>query len=80
MSKMNKCDYVCREFAMQSIQDDYDLVVRMLHCPSWPELGHPASIYDFIVDAHQRSNDYRNGPIAVIDRYVRAKSLSLSDV
>ncbi|XP_055315021.1 tyrosine-protein phosphatase 99A isoform X1 [Sitodiplosis mosellana] len=69
ISKMNKCDYVCRDFVMQSIQDDYELNVRMLHCPSWPEMGHPSSIYDFIVDVHQRSNEYRNGPIVVIDRY-----------
>lgn len=68
ISKMNKCDYVCRDFVMQSIQDDYELNVRMLHCPSWPELGHPSSIYDFIVDVHQRGNEYRNGPIVVIDR------------
>lgn len=68
VSKMNKCDYVVRDFVMQSIQDDYELNVRMLHCPSWPELGHPSSIYDFIVDVHQRGNEYRNGPIVVIDR------------
>lgn len=68
ISKMNKCDYVCRDFVMQSIQDDYELSVRMLHCPSWPELGHPSSIYDFIVDVHQRGSEYRNGPIVVIDR------------
>lgn len=68
VSKMNKCDYVCRDFVMQSIQDDYELNVRMLHCPSWPELGHPSSIYDFIVDVHQRGSEYRNGPIVVIDR------------
>lgn len=68
VSKMNKCDYVCRDFVMQSIQDDYELNVRMLHCPSWPELGHPSSVYDFIVDVHQRSNEYRNGPIVVVDR------------
>lgn len=67
-SKLNKCDYVCRNFVMQSIQDDYELNVRMLHCPSWPELGHPASIFDFIVDVHQRANEYRNGPIVVVDK------------
>lgn len=68
VSKMNKCDYVCRDFVIQSIQDDYELNVRMLHCPSWPELGHPSSIYDFIYDVHQRGNEYRNGPIVVVDK------------
>lgn len=67
---MNKCDYVSRDFVIQSIQDDYELNVRMLHCPSWPELGHPASIFDFIVDVHQRGNEYRNGPIVIVDKLV----------
>lgn len=53
---------------MQSIQDDYELNVKMLHCPSWPELGHPASIFDFILDVHQRDTAYRNGPVVVVDR------------
>lgn len=70
LSKMNKCDYVSRDFVIQSIQDDYELNVRMLHCPSWPELGHPASIFDFIVDVHQRGNEYRNGPIVIVDKFV----------
>lgn len=67
-SKINKCDYISRDFVIQSIQDDYELSVRMLHCPNWPELGHPAAIFDFIVDVHQRSNEYKNGPIIVVDK------------
>ena len=70
VSKTNKNDYVGRDFVMQSIQDDYELNVRMLHCPSWPEMANPSSIYDFIVDVHHRGNEYRNGPIVVVDRYV----------
>lgn len=68
LSKMNKCDYVCRDFVIQSIQDDYELNVRMLHCPSWPEMSSVTNIFDFIVDVHRRSNEYRNGPIVVVDR------------
>lgn len=68
VSKMNKCNYVCRDIVMQSIQDDYELGVRMLHCPSWPEMSNPTSIFDFIVDVHRRGNEYRNGPIVVVDR------------
>lgn len=56
-----------RDFTMQSIQDDYELSVRMFHCSRWPELGHPASIFDFIVDVHQRGSEYKNGPIVVVD-------------
>lgn len=65
---MNKCDYVCRDFAIQSIQDDYELNVRMLHCPSWPEMSSVTNIFDFIVDVHRRGNEYRNGPIVIVDR------------
>lgn len=68
MSKTNKSDYVSRDFVIQSIQDDYELSVKMLHCPSWPEMSNPSRIYDFIVDVHDRGNDYRNGPIVVVDR------------
>lgn len=69
LSKMNKCDYVCRDFAIQSIQDDYELNVRMLHCPSWPEMSSVTNIFDFIVDVHRRGNEYRNGPIVIVDRF-----------
>ncbi|XP_046806684.1 tyrosine-protein phosphatase 99A-like isoform X2 [Lucilia cuprina] len=74
LSKTNKSDYVSRDFVIQSIQDDYELSVKMLHCPSWPEMSNPSSIYDFIVDVHERGNDYRNGPIVVVDRYGGAQA------
>ncbi|XP_064549414.1 tyrosine-protein phosphatase 99A isoform X6 [Drosophila montana] len=74
LNKTNKSDYVSRDFVIQSIQDDYELSVKMLHCPSWPEMSNPNSIYDFIVDVHERCNDYRNGPIVVVDRYGGAQA------
>ncbi|XP_043864054.1 tyrosine-protein phosphatase 99A isoform X4 [Drosophila mojavensis] len=74
LNKVNKSDYVSRDFVIQSIQDDYELSVKMLHCPSWPEMSNPNSIYDFIVDVHERCNDYRNGPIVVVDRYGGAQA------
>ncbi|XP_039948080.1 tyrosine-protein phosphatase 99A isoform X2 [Bactrocera tryoni] len=74
LRKTNKSDYVSRDFVIQSIQDDYELNVKMLHCPSWPEMTNPKSIYDFIVDVHERCADYRNGPIVVVDRYGGAQA------
>lgn len=53
---------------MQSIQDDYELNTKMLHCPTWPDLMTPAGIFDFIVKVHERGSEYRNGPIVVVDR------------
>ncbi|XP_067618842.1 tyrosine-protein phosphatase 99A isoform X2 [Eurosta solidaginis] len=74
LRKTNNSDYVSRDFVIQSIQDDYELSVKMLHCPSWPEMSNPKSIYDFIVDVHERCSDYRNGPIVVVDRYGGAQA------
>ncbi|XP_037919169.1 tyrosine-protein phosphatase 99A isoform X3 [Hermetia illucens] len=74
VNKTNKSDYVSRDFVIQSVQDDYELNVRMLHCPSWPEMSNPNSIYDFIVDVHERTSDYRNGPVIVVDRYGGAQA------
>lgn len=61
-------DYVIRNFVIESQQDDYELNVRMLHCATWPDLNNPRLAYDFIIKIHERSHDYRNGPIVVVDR------------
>lgn len=68
LSKSNQSDYVTRDFIIQSTQHDYELSVKMLHYPNWPNLANVTSIYDFIADVHERASDYRNGPIVIIDR------------
>lgn len=69
-SKINKCDYVCRDFVLDSLQDDDSLTVRLFHCPCWPEMTTTYAIFDFIVDIHTPPAENRNGPIAILDRYV----------
>lgn len=61
-------DYVIKHFTIQSIQDDYEMEVRLLYNPSWPNLGNVTSLYDFLVKMHERCDNYKNGPIVVVDR------------
>ncbi|XP_058457054.1 tyrosine-protein phosphatase 99A [Malaya genurostris] len=61
--------YIVRNFVIQSIQDDYELSVRMFENPMWPDMANPRSIYDFAVRVHERCAEYRNGPIVIVDRY-----------
>lgn len=61
-------DYVIKRFRIQSIQDDYEMEVRMLYNPSWPNLNNTTSLYDFLIKMHERQDSYKNGPIVVVDR------------
>ncbi|XP_058812317.1 tyrosine-protein phosphatase 99A [Topomyia yanbarensis] len=69
VSEATENNYIVRNFVIQSIQDDYELSVRMFENPMWPDMANPRSIYDFAVRVHERCAEYRNGPIVVIDRY-----------
>lgn len=63
-------DYVVKHFTIQSIQDDYEMNVRMLYNPNWPNLNNTSSLYDFLIKMHERCDNYKNGPIVVVDRFV----------
>ncbi|XP_044256980.1 tyrosine-protein phosphatase 99A isoform X3 [Tribolium madens] len=60
--------YVTRDFTMQSLQDDYEIPVKMIHCTNWPhhccsiaEIYHlPNTVLDMGI---------QNGPIVVVDRF-----------
>ncbi|KAK9890036.1 hypothetical protein WA026_008843 [Henosepilachna vigintioctopunctata] len=60
--------YVTRDFTMQSLQDDYEIPVKMIHCTNWPH--HCAGISEvyhlpnIVLDA-----GIQNGPIVVVDRF-----------
>lgn len=69
VSETSENNYIVRNFVIQSIQDDYELSVRMFENPMWPDMANPRSIYDFAVRVHERCAQYRNGPIVVVDRY-----------
>ncbi|EFX86528.1 hypothetical protein DAPPUDRAFT_236291 [Daphnia pulex] len=67
-------EYVTQiEVSAQSLQDDYELRVRIFYCPSWPYRGaaNPdlAALFrlpKFVIDSHQQ---YQNGPVVVVDRF-----------
>uniref|UniRef100_U5EUF9 Putative receptor-type tyrosine-protein phosphatase mosPTP-1 n=1 Tax=Corethrella appendiculata TaxID=1370023 RepID=U5EUF9_9DIPT len=62
-------NYLVKHFCMQSILDDYELNIKMFENPQWLNFNSYDSIYAFILKVHERTSDYRNGPIVVIDRY-----------
>lgn len=62
--------YVTRDFTVQSLQDDYELPVRMMHCANWPHNCSPiTSLFELIHLVQEWHREYRNGPIIVMDRY-----------
>lgn len=62
--------FVTRDFTVHSLQDDYELPVRMIHCANWPHNCSPiTSIFELINLVQEWHIEYQNGPIVVIDRY-----------
>ncbi|XP_066996985.2 tyrosine-protein phosphatase 99A isoform X2 [Anabrus simplex] len=62
--------YLTRDLSMQSQQDDYELVVRIIHYANWPHNCSPLSnMFDLINLAQKWHLEYQNGPIVVIDRF-----------
>jgi len=61
--------FVTRDFTVHSLQDDYELLVRMIHCANWPHNCSPiTSIFELINLVQEWHIEYQNGPIVVIDR------------
>lgn len=69
VSEQTHSSYVSRDFTMQSLQDDYELHVRMVHCANWPH--HCASIseiYHLPNTVQETQLGYQNGPVVVVDK------------
>ncbi|XP_063439230.1 tyrosine-protein phosphatase 99A-like isoform X4 [Mytilus trossulus] len=62
--------YTTRDFLLESTQDDYVLMTKMISCSNWPRDDQPLckafDLIDTIRDIH-RLNDI--GPVIVVDRY-----------
>ncbi|EFX89509.1 hypothetical protein DAPPUDRAFT_233531, partial [Daphnia pulex] len=75
-------EYVTQiEVAAQSLQDDYELRVRIFYCSSWPYRGaaNPdlAALFrlpKLVIDSHQQ---YQNGPVVVVDRFGGTEAATL---
>lgn len=62
--------YTTRDFLLESTQDDYVLMTKMISCPDWPRDDQSLSkVFDLIEDVRDvhRQNDI--GPVIVVDRY-----------
>jgi len=58
-----------RDFIIQSTQDDYELSIRLIHCPGWPESCGPLSaVFDLIKMVQDWHGD-QSSPVVVADRY-----------
>ncbi|CAH1153716.1 unnamed protein product [Phaedon cochleariae] len=61
--------YFLREFLMKSVQDDYEIPVKMLHCVNWPhQVASLSELYhlpNFVLDMQK----IQNGPIIIVDRF-----------
>jgi receptor-type tyrosine-protein phosphatase gamma len=64
-------NYTTRDFTVQSLQDDYELAVRIIHAPNWPHSCSPLNTVSHLLTLVQEWHlEYQNGPIIVVDRYV----------
>lgn len=57
------------DFVVSSRYDDYELKVRIIHCPSWPHNARPLykvfNVVSLVQDWHL---EYQNGPLVVVDK------------
>ncbi|KAF5300368.1 hypothetical protein FQR65_LT00989 [Abscondita terminalis] len=61
--------YVTRDFVMQSVQDDYELHVRMIHWTNWPHhCIYISELFHLPNMVQETQMGYQNGPVVVVDR------------
>ena len=57
------------EMAVQSLQDDYELPVRLIVAPGWPDaLPALATTLSLVSLLHEPHQNYQNGPLVVVDK------------
>ena len=57
------------EVAIQSLQDDYELPVRLIHAPGWPDtLPALTTTLSLVSLVQEVTTNYQNGPLIVVDR------------
>ncbi|KAE8740671.1 hypothetical protein FOCC_FOCC013819 [Frankliniella occidentalis] len=70
ISESEHVGYQTRDFIVQSLQDDYELPVRIIQCPEWPHNCIPlSSMAELLRIVQEWHLDYQNGPIIVMDRF-----------
>ncbi|XP_035225957.1 tyrosine-protein phosphatase 99A-like isoform X2 [Stegodyphus dumicola] len=62
--------FTTRDFILQSMQDDYEVICRIIECSGWPECCSPlSSVYDLVHLVQEWHLEYQNGPMVVVDRF-----------
>ena len=57
------------DVAVQSTQDDYELPVRLIHAPEWPnKLPALTTTLSLVSLLQEITTTYQNGPTIVVDR------------
>ncbi|KAG8225885.1 hypothetical protein J437_LFUL006047 [Ladona fulva] len=68
VAKHDHVGYATQEFAVHSLQDDYELAVRIIHCENWIENSATlAAVFDTITMVQEWHVEYQNGPMVVMD-------------
>lgn len=69
--------FICRDLSLQSLQDDYDLSLRMIHCPMWPHTAGPplSNLNELVGFSLECIRESHQGPVCVVDRLVLVNSV-----
>ena len=67
----DRVGYVVRDFTIQSLQDDYELSVKMVQSSHWPYhcSSNSTNIFDLVQVVQKATSETYNGSVVVIDRY-----------
>ncbi|XP_076362408.1 putative receptor-type tyrosine-protein phosphatase mosPTP-1 isoform X1 [Tachypleus tridentatus] len=63
-------NFITRDFILQAVEDEYEVMCRIIQCAGWPESCSPlSSVFDLINVVQDWHLEYQNGPMVVIDRF-----------
>lgn len=62
--------FIIRDFSIQSLQDDYELCIKMIQCSHWPHtmISPTSAVFELVTFVQESLRESSSGPIAVLDR------------
>lgn len=62
--------FIVRDFSIQSLQDDYELSIKMIQCSHWPQamISPTSEVFELVTFVQESLRESASGPIAVVDR------------
>ncbi|OXA53024.1 Tyrosine-protein phosphatase 99A [Folsomia candida] len=63
--------FIIRDFSIQSLQDDYELSIKMVQCSHWPHtmISPSSAVFELVTFTQESLRESSSGPIAVLDRF-----------